>query len=42
MQIKIVKENLEKYSENESFTIYKVVEENEKQNLLESTVEKQG
>jgi hypothetical protein len=42
MKIKIVKENLEKYSENESFTIYKVVEENEKQNLLESTVEKQG
>jgi hypothetical protein len=42
MKIKIVKENLEKYSENESFTIYKVVEENEKQNLLESTVEEQG
>jgi len=42
MKIKIVKENLEKYSENESFTIYKVVEENEKQNLLESTVKEQG
>lgn len=42
MQIKIVKEDLEKFSENESFTIYRVVEDNEKQDLLESTVKEQG
>jgi len=41
MQIKIVNEALEKVSENESFTIYRVIEDAE-QDLLESTVEEQG
>lgn len=41
MQIRIVNETLEKVSENESFTIYRVIEDAE-QDLLESTVEEQG